>query len=372
MNATPRSLLTSVLALGLAGALQLPHAMAQDEHQGHHPQAAPDTKTTDKPRGPAMDHGQPMQEMHRQHMKDGGMDHGDMDQKMMQRMQEMHRQHMKDGQMNHGDMDHKQMMEHMRQMKPGAMHPGSKTSIPRHTQTPAGHPVPALTDADRAAAFPELPPQAMHEGGMNYLVLAEQLEWQDADDGNALAWDINGWIGSDIDRLAFRSEGERVDGHTEEAELQLLWSHAIGPWWETVAGVRQDFKPGSPQTWATFGVQGMPLFGLETEATAFLGEGGQSAARLTADYDILLTNQLILQPSLEVNLHGRNDPKRGVGAGLSDTELGLRLRYEINRQFAPYIGVNWYRAYSDTADMRRANNEDSSESRVVAGVRFWF
>ncbi len=368
MNAIPRSLLTSVLAVGLAGALQLPHAMAQqDEHQGHHPQAAPDTRPTEKPRGSELNRGQTMQEMHRQHMKDGGMDHGDMNHEQMLKMQEMHRQHMKDG-----GMDHEQMREHMRQMKPGAMHPGSKTSMQRHSQRKAGHPIPALTDADRAAAFPELPPQSMHAGGMNYFVLAEQLEWQDADDGNALAWDINGWLGGDIDRLAFRSEGERIDGHTEEAELQLLWSHAIGPWWETVAGVRQDFKPGSPQTWAAFGVQGMPLFGLETEATAFLGEGGQSALRLTADYDILLTNRLILQPSIEVNLHGRNDQQRGVGAGLSGSELGLRLRYEINRQFAPYIGVNWSNTYGNTSDLRQANGEDDSEARVLAGVRFWF
>ncbi len=234
MNATPRNLLTPLLALGLTAALQLQQAMAQDEHQGHHPQAAPDTQTTAKPRGPAMDHGQPMQEM-----------------------QEMHRQHMKDGRMDHGDMDHEQMMEHMRHKQPSVGHSGAKTSMPRPTQTSAGHTLPALTDADRAAAFPELPPQAMHEGGRNYFLLAEQLEWQDADDGSALVWDINGWVGGDIDRFAIRSEGERVDGHTEEAELQVLWSHAIGPWWETVAGVRQDFKPGSPQTWATLGVQGV-------------------------------------------------------------------------------------------------------------------
>lgn len=372
MNGISRHLSTPVLTLGLAVALQLSQAMAQDEHQGHHPGAEPDTTTTAKPRRPTMEHGEPMPEMHRQHMHGDEMQHGDMDHDQMLKMQEMHRQHMKNGRMEHGDMDHAQMMEHMRHMQPGAGHAGAHTSMPPPTQTPAGQPLPALTDADRAAAFPELPPHAMHAGGVNYFLLAEQLEWQDADDGNALVWDINGWVGGDIDRLAFRSEGERIDGHTEEAELQLLWSHAIGPWWETVAGVRQDFKPGSPQLWATFGVQGMPLFGLETEATAFLGEGGQSAVRLAADYDILLTNRVILQPSLEVNLHGRNDPERSVGAGLSDTELGVRLRYEINRQFAPYIGVSWQRTYGNTADMRRADNGSSSDSRLVAGVRFWF
>ncbi|MNZ48941.1 Copper resistance protein B precursor [compost metagenome] len=264
--------------------------------------------------------------------------------------------------MDHGSMDHGQM--------PHAPMPSS--ALDHHPTGYPGAPVPALTDADRAAAFPDLPPHAMHQGGTDYLFLADQLEWQDADEGSALSWDLSGWIGGDIDRLAFRSEGERIDGHTEEAELQLLWSHAIGPWWETVAGVRQDFKPGSPQTWAAFGVQGMPLYGLETEATAFLGEGGQSALRLGAEYDILLTNRLILQPAAEANLYGRNDDERGVGSGFSDLELGLRLRYEIRREFAPYIGVNWTRAYGNSADLLREDGEDVSEARLVAGIRFWF
>ena len=256
-------------------------------------------------------------------------------------------------------------------MQHDGMDHGSMTHPPVTAPSPAAS-VPPLSDADRAAAFPDLPPHAMHQGGSNFLFLADQLEWQDADEGSALAWDISGWYGGDIDRLAFRSEGERTDGHTEEAELQLLWSHAIGPWWETVAGVRQDFKPGSPQTWAAFGVQGMPLFGLETEATAFLGEGGQSALRLEAEYDILLSQRWVLQPTAELNLHGRNDEARGVGSGLSDAGFGLRLRYEINRQFAPYIGVTWNRAYGNTADLLRDEDEDVSDTRLVAGIRFWF
>ena len=204
------------------------------------------------------------------------------------------------------------------------------------------------------------------------MFIADELEWQDADSENALAWDFNGWFGGDIDRLAFRSEGERVNGHTEEAELQLLWSHAIGPWWESVAGVRQDFKPGDAQTWAAFGIQGTPLFGLETEATAFLGEGGQTALRLEAEYDILLTQRWVLQPTAELNVHGRNDARRGVGSGLSDAGLGLRLRYEINRQLAPYVGMVWSRSYGNTARLQRAEGDEASDTRLVAGIRFWF
>lgn len=296
---------------------------ASDEHSAHHPQPA--AQAASDQGLPVMDHSQ--------------MDHGDMSQRM-------------------------DMLQP--QAAPSAEHQAHQTAGYQ------GAPVPPVTDADRAAAFPELPPHAMHRSGINYLFLADRLEWQDADEGSALAWDLSGWVGGNIDRLAFRSEGERLDGHTEEAELQLLWSHAIGPWWETVTGVRQDFKPGSPQTWAAFGVQGMPLYGLETEATAFLGEGGQSAARLNAEYDILLTNRLILQPVAEANLYGRDDEERGVGSGFSDAQLGLRLRYEIRREFAPYIGVSWTRTYGDTADLLHVAGEDVEEARLLAGIRLWF
>jgi len=116
----------------------------------------------------------------------------------------------------------------------------------------------------------------------------------------------------------------------------------------------------------------MALYNFETEATAFIGEGGQAAARLEGDYDILLTNRLILQPTAELNFYSKNDPQRGIGSGLSNTEAGLRLRYEIRREFAPYIGVTWNRTYGKTADYAKDDGEDRSEARLVLGVRLWF
>ncbi|BBP57657.1 copper resistance protein B [Pseudomonas sp. St316] len=268
-------------------------------------------------------------------------------------------------------MDHSQMpgmdpgqmqgMDSMQGMEP-------MQSAPTSSRTP----IPELTAADRAAVYEDHRGHAVHDSAINSFFLIDQLEWQDADDGSALSWDASGWIGGDIDRLWLRSEGERLNGKTEEAELQALWGHAISPWWDVVAGVRQDFKPGDGQTWAAFGVQGMALYNFEAEATAFIGEGGQSAARLEGDYDILLTNRLILQPTAEVNFYGQNDPARGVGSGLSDSELGVRLRYEIRREFAPYIGVTWNRVYGNTADYTREDGEDRSEARLVLGVRMWF
>lgn len=265
-------------------------------------------------------------------------------------------------------MDHSQMsgMDHsaMQSMDDGMMQPAA----PTESRTP----IPPLTDADRAAVFTSPGGHQVHDSAINSYFLADKLEWQDADDGSALAWDLSGWIGGDIDRLWLRSEGERSNGKTEDAELQALWGHAISPWWDVVSGVRQDFKPGAPQTWAAFGLKGMALYNFEAEATAFIGEGGQSALRFEGDYDILLTNRLILQPTAEVNVYGKNDAQRGIGSGLSNTELGLRLRYEIRREFAPYIGVTWNRTYGNTADYAREEGEDRSEARLVLGVRMWF
>lgn len=255
-------------------------------------------------------------------------------------------------------MDHSQMQ---------GMQPAKQ-----HTQTQSRTPIPPLTDADRSAVYNAPGGHEVHDSALNSFFIFEKLEWQDADDGSALNWEAQGWIGGDVDRLWLRSEGERTNGKTEEAEVQALWGHSISPWWDLVGGVRQDFKPGDPQTWAAFGIQGMALYNFEAQATAYLGEGGQTAARLEGDYDILLTNKLILQPTAELNFYGKNDPKRGVGSGLSESEVGLRLRYEIRPEFAPYVGVTWNRAYGKTADYARDEGEDSDEARLVLGVRVWF
>ncbi|OFS77241.1 copper resistance protein CopB [Pseudomonas sp. HMSC08G10] len=284
------------------------------------------------------------------------MEHSSMDHGAMQGMDHGKMGHGSMEGMDHGAMDH------------SMMNPGTDDAPRRTSRTP----IPILTDTDRKAAFPPLDGHKMHDSAINSFFLLDQLEYQDADEGSALAWDASGWVGGDVNRLWIRSEGERTNGVTEDAELQLLYGRAIGPWWDVVAGVRQDFKPESPQTWAAFGVQGMALYDFEAEATAFIGENGQTAARLEGEYDILLTNRLILQPIAEANFYGKNDPARGVGSGLANTEVGLRLRYEIVRQFAPYIGVTWSRSYGKTADLIRDEDGDVEEARFVAGIRMWF
>ena len=233
-------------------------------------------------------------------------------------------------------------------------------------------PLPAVTDADRAAAFPDLQRHMEHAPEVNSYVLLNRLEAWDTDRGTGQAWEGLAWIGTDLDRVWLRSEGERSGGHTESADLEVLYGRSVAPWWDVVAGIKHDFKPGSSQTWVAFGVQGLSPYKFEVQATAYVGESGRTAANFEVEYETLLTNRLILQSLVEVDLVGKDDPQRGIGSGLSTAEAGLRLRYEFTRKFAPYIGVAHERAFGGTADFRRAEGENATDTRVVAGVRIWF
>ncbi len=233
-------------------------------------------------------------------------------------------------------------------------------------------PVPPLTDDDRQAVFSGGHLHDMGDKEINYLFLLDNFEWQNGSDGGVLNWNGTGWIGGDIDRLWLRSEGKRTNKGLVDAEVQALWGHSITPWWDVVGGVRHNFKPGKSQTWAAVGLQGLALYNFETQATAFIGQSGQTSVRLEGTYDFLITNRLILQPSLEVNLYGKNDESREQGTGLANSSLGLRLRYEVDRQFAPYIGVTWDRSYGNTARFVEHEGGRRNEVSFVAGVRVWF
>lgn len=234
-------------------------------------------------------------------------------------------------------------------------------------------PIPPLTDTDRAAAFPTLRHDGMSHGSAIYSrVVFNRLEAWDADHGTGQAWEGVASIGGDVQRLWLRSEGEREGGRTGSSDLEALYGRGITPWWDLVAGVRQDFRPTASQTWAAIGVQGMSPYFFEISATAYIGESGKLAAAFEAEYEMLLTNRLILQPMLELEFHGEDDPLRHTGSGLSKAEAGLRLRYEITRRFAPYVGLAHERTFGKTADYRLAEGDASRETRVVAGVRIWF
>lgn len=233
-------------------------------------------------------------------------------------------------------------------------------------------PIPPVTDADREAAFPRgLDGHAVHDGTVNYFVLFDQLEWRGGESGG-INVETTTWIGGDVNRLWLRLKGDSDGGRLDHASGEALWGHSVSRWWDVVAGVRQDLRPGDPQTWAAVGIQGLAPYWFEVEATAYVGAGGRTQARLEVEYDLLLTNRLILQPVMEISAYGKRDAGRGIGAGLSAIESGLRLRYEIRREVAPYVGLTWDRKLFGTADLARSQGEDASTMRLAIGLRSWF
>ena len=213
-----------------------------------------------------------------------------------------------------------------------------------------------------------------HGGGSNWFLLAERLEYQTNDGAPALLFDGQGWWGTDRNKLWVKSEVERDfdAGAFEQAELQALWSRPISRFFDLQAGLRRDFARGADRTFGVLGVQGLAPYWFEVEAAIFVSGEGDASARFEAEYDLLLTQRLILQPRTELNFAIQDVEEAGVGSGLSTAELGLRLRYEIRRQFAPYVGVSWERAVGETADLARADAESVGAVSAVAGVRLWF
>ena len=262
------------------------------------------------------------------------------------------------GSSDHGSQDPSQgHQEHQEQSKP---------------TDPASHPgIPPITDADRAAAFPDVEGHTVHDRAIHSYVLFDQLEWQPGD-GGGVHWDTKGWIGRDINRFWFRTEGAGDDGGLEEAEAHFLYGRAIARWWDLVAGIRQEFEPGEARTWAAIGIQGLAPYWFEVEATAHVGASGRTHVRVETEYELLLTNRLVLQPLVEMDLYGKSDPDRGVGAGLSSVDAGLRLRYEVRREVAPYVGIVWSRRFFRTAELAEARGDDTSGVRLALGARVWF
>ena len=203
-------------------------------------------------------------------------------------------------------------------------------------------------------------------------VMLDQLEWRDAQEGSALAWDAQGWYGGDYNKLWVKSEAERIKGATLDASADVLLDHVIARWWDVQAGLRQDFGKGPSRTWLALGLQGLAPYWIDAEATFYVGEEGRTTVRLKGSWDLLLTQRLILEPYGEVNLYGKSDPKRQIGSGVSDLEVSLRLRYEVRREFAPYVGVGWFRRFGQTAQLARNAGEGADELQLVAGLRVWF
>lgn len=235
-----------------------------------------------------------------------------------------------------------------------------------------GKPPPDARDPDAYSGgftYTDMPGQEQTDRLPVRGTLIEQLELVPEGGGDATAWDLQTWYGPDERKLWVRTEGAATrDGVDSETSAEVLRWRPFSPFWATQLGLRQDFGPGA-HTYAAFGVQGLAPYWFEVEATAYVAEGGRFAARLKASYDLLFTNRLILTPKVESNFYSKAEPRRDLGNGAADVEIGLRLRYEIGRKLAPYVGVVWVRALGDTADLIRAEGGDSRDTQVVAGVR---
>lgn len=206
------------------------------------------------------------------------------------------------------------------------------------------------------------------------IVMLERLEAGFGDDGTTFVWDAQGWIGGDINRFVWKSEGEGgFEDGLEDVEVQALYSRAIRPFWDVQIGLRQDFvEDGEDTTHLVAGIQGLAPGWWEVDAALFLSTEGDLTARTEAEWDIRLTQRWILQPRGELELSTADDPARGLAPGFSTIEAGLRLRYEIRREFAPYLGIEWHSALGDTADLVRASGHPVEETRFLIGLRAWF
>lgn len=226
---------------------------------------------------------------------------------------------------------------------------------------------PAEMDAARAHV-------RAHSGGTPFaMVKFDRLEAQSSDGETVGLWDADAWYGGDINKVWLKSEGEYSfeDNDFEEAEVQLLWSRAISRYFDLQTGVRYDFEPKG-QAHAVLGIQGLAPYWFEVDGAAFLSDSGDLTASFEAEYELLLTNRLILQPRLEANFSAQDIPERELGSGLTDLQTGLRLRYEILREFAPYIGVEYQSAFGGTADLIEADGGEADDTRFVIGIRTWF
>jgi copper resistance protein B len=209
-----------------------------------------------------------------------------------------------------------------------------------------------------------------------YYLLFDQLEYQVNDSQNIFNWDVSGWVGGDYQKFVFKTEGDvSLDNGNGEAELQLLYGKFIAPYWDFQVGLRYDQlygEKGNSRGFAVFGIQGLAPYFFEVDSALFISHQGDISARFKAEYELLLSQRLILQPRLETNLAIQKVEEFGIGSGVNNLELGLRLRYEINRQFAPYVGISWNKLFGDTAKFAEEEGESSDDVKFVTGVKLMF
>jgi len=206
----------------------------------------------------------------------------------------------------------------------------------------------------------------MEDDPLVTIFIMDRLEILDNDE-NTRVWEGSFWIGYDINKLYLYSEGEATSGGLESSQNELVYSRAIAAFWDAQIGVAYDKNDDASKTWGEIAISGLAPYYFETRAALLVNGEGNVGLRLEAEYEALLTQKLILTPSLEADLYTKDDPDMHIGSGLSNLEAGLRLRYEFIREFAPYIGITWEKTFGNTRDYHPID-----ETSVMVGVRFWF
>ena len=364
---------TSVIILPALAAAMLPvSAQAQDHdaHQGHAtPKTSPETAPSSAPQAIPVDphagHVMPASAEPNQPSEMEDMDHAaSMDHSKMNH-ETLEQDKADQSAMDHGAMGH-DMME-------GAASPGPEIETPPPPGAPSSPPraADAIWGADAMRAS-RRDLQQTHGDYPLFWFQADRAEVQVRESSDGYLWDVQGYYGGTTSKFWFKSEGEGSFGEkVEDAEFQALYSRAIAPFFDLQAGVRQDIG-GPDTTHLALGIQGLAPYAFELDGAVFVSHRGDITARFEAELDQKITQSLILQPRGEVNLSAQDIPQLGIGAGIDQLELGLRLRYEIKREFAPYIGIEQSWRLGGSADFARAQGEDPSVTNYVVGIRFWF
>lgn len=267
--------------------------------------------------------------------------------------------------MDHSTMNHSQPAEDMSGMDHSAH---SAMSMQKAISADARDPHAYANGYD----FGPIPPPEMMDQAYMGGVMVQRLEQTKTAGKTLTAYDLQAHFGRDYNKLVLNAEGAATGNKLHDSRSELLWQRALDAYWNSQLGVRIDSDVKPNRNWLALGVQGLAPYWFNVDATAYVGEQGRTALRLEAEYELLLTQKLILQPRIESNLHGRTDAARSIGSGLSDVVLGLRLRYEIRREFAPYIGIEWAGKFGGTADFARLSGETVNDKRLITGLRMWF
>ncbi len=204
-------------------------------------------------------------------------------------------------------------------------------------------------------------------------VMIDQMEVRSTDGPNPFVLEADAWIGKDLNKAWFKFNGERVDGNWEALDVEARYSRAIDTYWDLQIGLRHDARPSNEtRDWLAVGIRGLAPYFFDIDSAVYVNKDGRVGLNFQAKYEMLFTQKLILTPEIVADFFSKSDKALDSGSGLARTEMGLRLRYEIRREFAPYIGVNWEKSYGQTADLRKAAGEKTDDVQFVAGVRIWF